>query len=578
MVSTIVLNDNEQNDNTTAFSQRGCKNVVVVSNESEERIDSVNHCAALPNFGDSETTMQSDEELSGSRSSGDISRTTEDPPATAEFADGRFRSIEETLDGAPIVRLVEQEDIEVSAEIFVDGEQEQNRPSGTVPERLEVSFVNLSSVDDEPNIVVEDPNFHCDALHEEDIFVEEDDIQPAEIEIEEEDLDSRARDLMPNVAEAIQQPNLHEVDVEQSRLSVSALTTTFALEEDVKTPALPLQAALERRISSGGDNSEDQQLIFDDRTVSAMNVACAEDTTAPLPTFKCQSQEYQERETPQMPPQLPVPSPLNTVQVSGSSNTTMTDSNPGDIPVAPAVLVLDEDLSRQEQSAPRSTLTRSTSQTPEAEKKMERNFWLTIIAITLFLNSVLVGGIVVAGFCAAGKCTQKASQDIVIEVLVPTPAPSRRLAESFVPTLAFDLVELPGTIQDFETPTAENFSPPPTPYIDGLPEDATAKLPGSMAPNVSPSAFGNTPEDPGYDDDDDDIEEPTHPVESTTSGSAQGIPLRLLILIGVLCESVIVAIVFCLYRRRRQRRSKAFAVKDSNKDSFKDESLASNAV
>jgi hypothetical protein len=134
--------------------------------------------------------------------------------------------------------------------------------------------------------------------------LQDDVLEVADVEIEAEDVDTVAREMMPGVIRAIQQPNLREVDVEGSAMTVSELTTTFSFEEHWKRPAVPRQAGV-RHLEFGINR---QQVMHKDRTTPLLPFPRAPALT-PLSDFTTQALEFEhESRAPIPPPSRSTPS------------------------------------------------------------------------------------------------------------------------------------------------------------------------------------------------------------------------------------------------------------------------------
>lgn len=171
-----------------------------------------------------------------------------------------------------------------------------------------------------------------------------------------------------------------------------------------------------------------------------------------LPGFKAQSQ----RIPPLISSRSPIPSPRvsNNNNITGSGQTNR-HSRSEHLPVVDAVLVSSvflapEPQQQQQQqlreeihspmsirhdlengsgtsTAPNTSNSGSNNKGPDQPMKIpvsERQFWITVIAMAVCLNSLLVGGAVVGGFCAAGLCSGRSDKLIDATTVATTNTPT----------------------------------------------------------------------------------------------------------------------------------------------------------
>lgn len=287
-----------------------------------------------------------------------------------------------------------------------------------------------------------------------------------QVEIEEEDLDTLARQMEPNAVQAVLENNgIAEIVGATNETSVSALTTT-TLNEMEKTPRIPARSSIHRYPSDG--TSE-----------------IAGHTTTSSADFKCQV-----REDPASTSSRTTSSPVVSHPTTNTATTPSAGNSNTSIPVAAAVLVPGHSL---EQPPPRlleSAPTDRSSDDHHDLKSQQRRFWMTIIAIALCLNSILVGGVVVAGFCLAGKCTSASMSTPPVPTFEPPPP-----VPAFVPPVgAFPPPNVTTTASNASIFTTTIMGPT---FSDGLPTSAPAnwnatRTEGPMMTTTDPTASNAT--------------------------------------------------------------------------------------
>jgi hypothetical protein len=171
----------------------------------------------------------------------------------------------------------------------------------------------------------------------------------------------------------------------------------------------------------------------------------------------------------------------------------------------------------------------------------------------------------VGGFCAAGKCVAlSASTETIVGVLVPTPAPSRRLSSPAssapAPVWATPMTAPPGSEGKYDGSnnttvgsTDDGRKPAPPVMAPGVGTTSDGSGPigvSNFAPNGTTTVQGEGDDDTAVDDSVNGDPDDNTPEQE---GSRGALPARLLALLAILCEALIASILFCYYRHWRRR-------------------------
>ena len=467
--------ESSEKENSVAVSKRSAQQSVSSSLKTDNGGDnSVAHAApdcnerqsALPRF-------DSDMDAASATRTASLIRNESDPSPTEQaIAEDHSPPITTTPLDAQVDRILEPSSNEEDSD-------------GNIPERYHpesVDSIDPPCYNDESGGAV-NAEIDDELAPQQQIDLDEDVI--VEVQIEEEDLDTLARELEPEAVQAVLENNgVEEVRLDTSAATVSGLTeleesSSSPSMEKLSPPPIPIRSALTDRFHSDSTDMTNRELVALERA-----------------DFKCQTRDDIVRAT---------PSPVrSSTAAAASSGSEQSDSQ---IPVASAVLVPEEpeggtrnnlEASLVPSSGGRLGSSGRSDGSPTGlvseETKQERNFWITAIAIALCLNSILVGGIVVAGFCLAGRCrSAPSSAQATTSFFSPTVSPidANRMSRTMSPTAApgpdaFPSMAFPPNLADgtfvVPVPAPPTISPYPT-----LPVMANVQT-GTIAA-VPPPAF-----------------------------------------------------------------------------------------